>query len=168
MALPYLRKPDDFLLAQTVSGLGKLVANRILKIPRGTNASFYTQLYVAFFVSGLIHQAGDCLFEKRIVYRSLNFFLLQAVAITFEDFVIYIAKRFLLRWGIKLTPGKAGESWTEMFVRVMGYCWVVVWFCFSWPMFHDGLSVIGYNSIDRGHISQFLLDAKTRWKLGIV
>ena len=125
--------------------------------------SSYTQLYVAFFVSGLVHQAGDCMFEKRILYRSLNFFLLQAAAITFEDFFIYVAKRFLRWWDIKLTLGKSDESWTETFVRVLGYCWVVLWLCFTWPMWQDGFSVNGYNNVDRGHISQFLLDAKNRW-----
>ena len=129
--------------------------------------SSYTQLYVGFFVLGLIHQAGDSMFERRIVYRSLNFFLLQAAAITFEDFVIYVAKRFLLLWEIKLTPGKADRSWTETFVRVLGYCWVVGWLCFTWPMLQDGLSVIGYNNVDRGHISQFLSDAKKRWTSSI-
>ena len=33
--------------------------------------------------------------EKRMVYRSFNFFFLQAIAITFEDLVIYIAKAFI-------------------------------------------------------------------------
>ena len=46
------------------------------------------------------------MFEKRILYRSLNF-LLQAVAITFEDLFIYVTKRFLLWREIKLTPGQA-------------------------------------------------------------
>ena len=37
------------------AGLGRLVANKFLKFPRGTNRSSYTQLYVAFFLSALFH-----------------------------------------------------------------------------------------------------------------
>ena len=46
------------------------------------------------------------MFKKRILYRSLNF-LLQAAAIMFEDFFIYVTKRFLLWREIKLTLGQA-------------------------------------------------------------
>ena len=144
-----------------VSGLGRLVANKFLKFPRGTNWSSYTQLYIAFFLSGLLHFSGDFMLEKRMVYRSFKFFLLQAAVITFEDFVIYIAKG-LLRWGgIELKPGKADESWAEAVVRVFGYCWVTLWFCWTLPMWLDEPNAAGLYSIDRGPITQFLLD---RWK----
>ena len=78
-----------------LAGLGRLIANKLVKFPRGTNLSSYTQLYVAFSLSGLLHFSGDFVYEKRIVSRSFKFFLLQAVAITFEDLVIYITKRLL-------------------------------------------------------------------------
>ena len=143
------------------AGLGRVTANKFLKFPRGSNRSSYTQLYVAFFLSGVLHFSGDFMFEKRMVYRSFNFFLLQAVAITFEDFIIYIAKRLLSRQGIELKPGKVGESWAEVAVRVTGYYWVILWFCFALPIWQDGLNVAGFSSNDRGPITQFLLDT---WK----
>ena len=144
-------------------GLGRLVANNFLKFPRGSNLSSYTQLYVAFFLSGLLHFAGDFMIERRMVYRSFKFCLLQAVVITFEDFVIYIAKR-LLRWrGIELKPGKVDKSWVEVVVRVIGYCWVALWYCLTLPTWQDELSPVGFNSSDRGPITQFLLDAWKRW-----
>ena len=142
-------------------GLGKFVANKVLKFPRGTNRSSYTQLYVCFFLSGLLHCSGDFMLEKRIVYRSFKFFLLQAVVITFEDFVIYLAKRSLHRGGIELKLGKADESWGGAVLRVIGYCWVTVWACLSFPIFLDGLSAVGWSSADRGLITQFLLN---EWK----
>ena len=146
-----------------VVGLGRFVANKTLRFPRGTNRSSYTQLYVAFFLSGLIHFSGDFMVEKRMVYRSFKFFPLQAVGITFEDFVIYIAKR-LLRWGrIELKPGKAGESWAEVVVRIIGYCWITLWFTLTLPVWIDGLSVLGFSSFDRGPITQFLLDTWKQW-----
>ena len=146
-----------------VSGLGRLVANKFLKFPRGTNWSSYTQLYIAFFLSGLLHFSGDFMFEKRMVYRSFKFFLLQAAAITFEDLVIYIAKGLLHWGGIELKPGKADESWVEAVVRVVGYCWVTLWFCWTLPMWIDEPNTVGIGSVDRGPITQFLLDTWKRW-----
>ena len=138
-------------------GLGKLVAKK-LKLPRGSNRSSYTQLYVAFFLSGIIHSSGDFMLEKRMVYRSFKFFLLQAVAITFEDFFIYISKRLLRRGGVELKPGRIDESWAEVVVRAVGYCWVTLWFCLTLPVWLDEPNSIGFGSSDRGAITQFLLD----------
>ena len=140
------------------AGLGKFVANKVLKFPRGSNRSSYTQLYIAFFLSGLLHFAADFMMEKRMVYRSFKFFLLQAVGITFEDFVIYIAKR-TFRWrGIELKPGKADESWVEAAIRVFGYCWVTLWFCYTLPIHQDGLNALGFLNVERGPITRFLID----------
>ena len=144
-----------------VGGLGKLVTNKFLNFPRGTNRSAYTQLYVGLLLSGLLHCPSDSMIEKRVVYRSSKFFLLQAVIVTFEDFVIYIAKRLLCRVGIELKPGQAEESWAEVAVRVISYCWVTLRATLSFPVFLDGLSAVGWSSADRGPITQFLL---TEWK----
>jgi len=54
------------------AGLGKPVANNILKDPRSTNWSSYIQLYVAFFLSGLLHFASDFMFERQLVYYSFD------------------------------------------------------------------------------------------------
>jgi len=145
-----------------VSGFGRLIANKFLKFPRGTNRSSYTQLYIAFFISGLLHFAGDFMLEKRLAYHSFKFFILQAVAITFEDFVVYIAKRLLRLGGIQLKPGRVGENWAEVVLRVVGYCWVTLWLCLTLPVWLDDPNSIGFSSGDRGPITQFLLD---RWKL---
>ena len=99
--------------------------------------------------------------EKRVVYRSFTFFLLQAVIITFEDFIIYVAKRLLRLGGVELKPGQADESWAEAVLRAIGYCWVTLWFCWTLPAWLDGASALGLYSSDRGAITQFLLD---RWK----
>ena len=142
-------------------GLGKIVANNLFGFPRGTNRSSYTQLYVVFLLSGLIHCSGDSMIEKRMVYRSFRFFLLQAIIITLEDFILYMAKRSLRRGGIELKLGKADESQRGAVVRVIGYCWVTIWACLSFPIFLDGLSAVGWGSADRGPITQFLLN---EWK----
>ena len=148
-----------------LAGLGRLVANKLLKFSRGTNWSSYTQLYVAFLISAIIHASADYMIEKRlVVYRSFKFFLLQAVAITFEDFVIYFAKGLLRRGGIEIKPGKADESRAGVVVRVIGYCWVTLWFCLTLPARVDGLGVAGVYSFHRGGpISRFVLGRWKRW-----
>ena len=139
------------------AGLGRLVANKFLRFPRGTNLSSYTQLYVAFFLSAILHFAGDVAFEKRIVSRSFKFFLLQAVAITFEDLVIYTAKRLLPR------VGKVDKPWTMVAVRVTGYCWVTLWLCLTLPVWLDELNALGFSSTDRRPIARFLLNRWNQW-----
>jgi len=144
-------------------GLGRLVANKVLNFPRGSNLSSYTQLYVAFFLSAIIHTSGDFVSEGRIPSRSFKFFLLQAAAITLEDLVAYIAKQWLRPRGIELKPGKAGESWVEVAVRVIGYCWVTLWLCLTLPVWLDELNVFGFCSTDRQPIAQFLLNKWNQW-----
>jgi len=148
-------------LRPMLGGLGKLVANRFFKFPRGSNRSSYAQLYVAFFLSGVFHFTGDFTLGKRAVSRSFKFFPLQAVGITVEDFVIYIAQRLLRRRGIELKPGQADESWGGVVVRVVGYCWVILWSCLTFPVWLNGLNADGWNRADAGPLTQFLLD---KWK----
>ena len=95
-----------------------------------------------------------------MVYRSFKFYLLQAVAITFEDFVIYIAKGLFRLVGVEVRVGKGDGSWPEVVVRVVGYCWVTLWLCFSLPIWMDGLNAAGFSDFERWPVSQFLSD---RW-----
>ena len=102
------------------------------------------------------------MYERQMVYRSFKFFPLQAVAITFEGFIIFIANRFLLQRGIKLNPGNPNKSWVEVTIRAVGYCWVILWFCWTLPGYIDGGSLAGCYVTDRLPIAQFLFD---RWSL---
>ena len=97
-----------------------------------------------------------------MVYRSFKFFLLQAVGITFEDLIVYIAKHLLRRGGVELKLGRVDESWAETVLRVVGYCWVTLWFCLTLPVWVDELNSLGVGSFDRGVITQFLLDMRER------
>jgi hypothetical protein len=85
----------------------------------GTLGSSYTQLYVAFFLSGLIHTGGDIVLSSlpsatSRSFFSMTFFLLQAFIITIEDIFIGIARRLRVKSSV----------WT----RVLGYVWVATWF----------------------------------------
>lgn len=60
----------------------------------------------------------------------MQFFMLQAIAITLEDFFIWFAK-----------PLRAKLGW---FSRAVGFCYVIAWFTWSGPLFLDPMSVDGY------------------------
>ena len=144
-------------------GLGRLVANKFFGFSRGTNLSSYTQLYVAFFLSAILHFSADFVCGKRVASRSFKFFLLQPVVITLEDLIIYIGKRLVRRGETKLKLGKTDESRAEVVMRVTGYIWVTLWLCLTLPAWLDELSAIGVGCVDRRPIAQFLLN---RWNQG--
>jgi len=145
-----------------LGGLGRLVANK-LKFRRGTKLSSYTQLYVAFFLSAILHSFADLALVERNAFRPFKFFFLQVAAITFEDLVINFANSFLRRRGIELKPGKADESWAEAGVRVIGYCWVFMCLCLTLPAWVDEPNAIGFNVSDRRPITEFLLSKWNQW-----
>ncbi|KAF5328773.1 hypothetical protein D9619_011607 [Psilocybe cf. subviscida] len=100
----------------------------ILGLPKSKFTAYF-QLYVSFFISGLIHFAGDYMLHQDWAGRAVSFFVLQAVGITLEDMVNAIAKR-------------AGLTGSPL-AKFMGFCWVIIWFSFSLPWwlernFHAG------------------------------
>ncbi|KAG6918897.1 hypothetical protein DXG01_010552, partial [Tephrocybe rancida] len=92
------------MLRQFLSSFGT-ATTKFFGFRKGTNLSSYTQLFVAFTISGILHCFGDAM----------------AVAITAEDVIIAVAKRSGL-FGKK-------TSWTT----AIGYAWVVAWFMMSVP-----------------------------------
>ncbi|KAG0707909.1 membrane bound O-acyl transferase family-domain-containing protein [Suillus ampliporus] len=101
-----------------LSPIGK-VTSSVLGFKPGTSGSSFAQLYVAFFLSGLVHTGGDIVLSGSSTspasrtFFSMPFFLSQAVAITFEDVFIRIAKRLGVKYSV----------WT----RALGYVWVAAW-----------------------------------------
>ena len=101
----------------------------MLNIERGTPLSSYTQLWLAFAISGTMHANS-----MRGLPRPLNitttectigmlrFFLWQALAITVEDFIMWACRRSL---------GGMGPRYLR---RVIGYIWVVgsFWISMAW------------------------------------
>ena len=90
---------------------------------KGTIASKYTQLYVGFLVSALIHEVG-ALCAVHHDTGELRFFLLQAVAITFEDIAIACAKRL-------------GYHRVGPIGRAVGYLWTFCWKSYSLRLWFD-------------------------------
>lgn len=115
-----------------ISGIGKKIANDLFKFTRGSNLSAYTQLYIGFLLSGLIHLSSDYMVRRRLTSSTVRFFMLQAVAITLED---------LFLWYTKALRSNPGVGWLN---RIVGYCWVIWWMTWSFPIFLDPMSVDGY------------------------
>ncbi|KAI3326349.1 membrane bound O-acyl transferase family-domain-containing protein [Xylariaceae sp. AK1471] len=100
-------------------------------IPRGTNWSSYTTLYLAFLISGTFHALSQrqmpCPVDVSDSERVTGFFLFfvwQAAAITFEDFVQWCCRR-----------GGLGEN--LLLLRVIGYMWVTWCIWTSLPLAGD-------------------------------
>ncbi|TEB25521.1 hypothetical protein FA13DRAFT_1777387 [Coprinellus micaceus] len=96
---------------------------KALRIPKGRFKTYFS-LYVAFFISGLIHYFGDFMIIQDWSGGSLIYFTLQACAITFEDAVQGLVRRS----GIKVP---------SLLARVIGYTWVVAWFSFAIPIWME-------------------------------
>jgi Membrane bound O-acyl transferase family len=115
-------------LSQPLRGYGRFVAHRILKLQRGTILSAFTQGVVAFFMSAIIHTAGD--FAIGNSYGpTTRFFLLQPVAMAFEG----AAMRAFASFGFTRS-----RTWTPV-----GWVWVYIWFCWCAPPWFDSISARG-------------------------
>ncbi|EFE29743.1 aminotransferase GliI [Trichophyton benhamiae CBS 112371] len=102
-------------------------------IHRGTNASSYTQLWLAFTISGVMHALSQLLMPRpanitpgEIVIGIFLFFPCQAAMITAEDFVIWLWKK---RLGLQ----------TPLWAPAVGYVWVVCALWFSLPFAGDAM-----------------------------
>ncbi|KAI1120231.1 membrane bound O-acyl transferase family-domain-containing protein [Nemania abortiva] len=120
-----IRRPLTSLSEAASRGLGTI---------KGSTTDTYLRLWIAFLISGAMH-AGSMLIlpspaNLTLAERTVGiagFFVWQAAAITFEDFV---------QWVWKLTHGD-DTSPVAWWMRVLGYAWVVASFWVSLPMAGD-------------------------------
>ncbi|KAK8105170.1 aminotransferase GliI [Apiospora kogelbergensis] len=104
-----------------------------LGIPRGTNWSSYTTLYLAFLISGTFHALSQRQMPRRadvsdgdVVAGFFGFFVWQALAITLEDAVGWCWRGLGLR-------STGHERWR----RLVGYVWVTCCIWASLPLAGD-------------------------------
>ncbi|KAK7018260.1 putative acetyltransferase [Favolaschia claudopus] len=137
-------------LRRWVSTHGKFLA-RTLGLRKGTNASAYTQLYIAFLLSALLHVVSDYMMHRSFAASgSLKFFLLQPLAITVEDFVLFVGRKLGL--------------------RMLGYVWVTGWFVCTYsgwwgPVIQGGMVEKGLNL--RWSVVELLGVWKGEWRRGM-
>jgi hypothetical protein len=114
------------------------VAINTMGIPRGTNWSSYTTLYLAFAISGTFHSLSqlqmpcpaDVLDSERTVGFFL-FFVWQAAAITIEDVAQWVWKRY----------GRVHKG--SQVTMTIGYLWVVWSMWTSLPLVGDTFLKMG-------------------------
>ena len=106
---------------------------RSLGFRKGTTASSYLQLYVAFAMSCIFHEVNIFHAAGKDVGEFV-FFMQQPVAITVEDFV---------QWCYRNVTGRRKEDEPAAFTKVFGYVWVFFWFSHSLPPFVKGLRDAG-------------------------
>jgi len=122
------------LLRKLVTGHADFIAKQ-LRLQKGTFRTCL-KLFIAFLVSGLIHDAAEYVLYQKWAGHSTKFFLLQAVAIIFEGAIITLAT-------------KAGlSSKPNSFVKFIGFVWVFTWFTYCLPLWLD--EVIHEGTMDDG------------------
>ena len=106
-----------------------------LGIPRGTNWSSYTTLYLAFLFSGFFHALSQmtmpCPTNITFAERTHGFFLFfiwQMAAITIEDFA---------QWCFRKSGGGTGEKDHRLWKTVLGYIWIALSMWWSIPLVGD-------------------------------
>lgn len=106
---------------------------RLLGFRKGSFASSYVQLYVAFAMSCLYHEANIFHAARRDIGEFI-FFMPQPIAITIED---------LVQWCYRQITGRTKDDKLTPFARSCGYLWVFIWFSYSLPPFVKGLRDAG-------------------------
>ena len=109
-----------------------------LSLSRHSRLTKIFKLYTAFLVSGLLHYGGDAfLLQNPNATGAIQFFLLQATAITFETGALALTRKAGLF-------GPGSNLAYLMGFRLLGYLWVVVWLAFSLPVWIDPLFRYGF------------------------
>lgn len=105
-------------MRQPLTTVGCFVARDVLRLPRPSVWERYTNTFVVFFTSGVVHLVLDM--SSRVPSSgAMPFFCVQTLGIMLEDGVQAIWKR--LHGGVK---SRDSPVWQ----RVIGHIWVLVWF----------------------------------------
>ena len=116
------------LFRQRFSNLATFLTRRVLRLPRGSLMARYAHLYLVFIQSALLHFLMDAASGYSLGRSgSPRFFLMQAAAITAEDFVT---------WACAQTAGpprRGADGRPVLWARALGYAWVLVWLAWTTP-----------------------------------
>ena len=111
------------MLRKLLTGHADFVAKQ-LRLPKSAFTTYF-KLFIIFFLSGFIHHSAEYIVYLKWGGHSMEFFLLQAVAIIFEDFIISMAART----GFSSEPNR--------FYKLIGFVWVFAWFTYYLPIWLD-------------------------------
>lgn len=111
------------MLRKLLTGHADFITKQ-LRLPKNTFTTCF-KLFIAFFISGLIHHSAEYIIYQKWAGHSMEFFLLQAVAIACEDIIISLAARA----GFSSKPNR--------YIKFIGFVWVFAWFTYSLPIWLD-------------------------------
>ena len=98
----------------------------LLRLTKGTPLARYILLNLTFLISGIFHKYGD--YASGVPWRdagALKFFVMQAVGIMIED---------AIQAGYRgLTGRKRTSEKPALWVRCLGFCWLLLWLVWTTP-----------------------------------
>ncbi|KAJ5200719.1 hypothetical protein N7491_008475 [Penicillium cf. griseofulvum] len=115
------------MLRLPLTSTSNFLARDVLRLPRSSFVERYVNVFVVFFLSGLIHVVIDSLRSVSLKeLGTMSFFLSFVVGYMIEDGVIALWKR---------TRGSQNDSLPAWWQRALGYCWVITWLGVTSPWF---------------------------------
>ena len=120
-------------------GTANFFTHDVLRLRRGTPAARYINLFLVFGISGAFHLSNETSSGiPPAKNRVSEFFLMQAVGITMEDFIEWVYRvvrpgRQRNRDDEKTGQDGVGES-LETWQKLIGYVWVISWFLLTTPI----------------------------------
>ena len=125
-------------LRNSFLGTSNFFTYDVLRLRRGTLAARYINLFLVFGISAAFHTSNDITMgippAESVEHE---FFLMQAVGITLEDFAGWLYRVVRPRPQPNRRDEKTGrdgvEERVESWQKLMGYLWVIAWFVFTTP-----------------------------------
>ncbi|KAE9367045.1 hypothetical protein N431DRAFT_515819 [Stipitochalara longipes BDJ] len=101
-------------------------------LQKGTIKLKYTRVFLAYFISGLLHTSVDMEFGIPFLSSPApRFFLMQALGITFEEAVERVWRSYAPVSPFEFGPN--GYEKRRRWARIVGYCWVWAYFVWTVP-----------------------------------
>jgi hypothetical protein len=110
------------------------VVTKILHCPTGNPYTAFVFLNTVFLISGLVHVGGEYMMLGRLGLGTFRFFLLQGLAVSVETIVSNV---LTLSGSSLASPRKAPPPTPKLWVRIVGYVWVLLWFWWCLPFMVD-------------------------------
>ncbi|TFK21113.1 hypothetical protein FA15DRAFT_707525 [Coprinopsis marcescibilis] len=144
-------------------------------LPPNSRRKQYLTLYTAFFISALIHYAGDYMLLQSYTKAlgAFQFFMLQPFIITLETALIAFAKRALgLAGGSSTTAGAGARPEDQkklgrlprLMLRLAGYAWTLSWFTYTLPIWIQPHVRAGFF---KGGRYESVIGRAAKWGLGL-
>ena len=115
------------MLRLPLTSTSNFLARDVLRLPRPSFVERYVNVFIVFFLSGLIHVVIDSLRNVSLEeLGTMAFFLSFVVGYMIEDGVIALWKR---------TRGSQNDSLPALWQRALGFCWVITWLGVTSPWY---------------------------------